>query len=284
MPTSYPYHTVKHRYFDKDVEVRHPDIELSGEDFLMGLRLLDGRCEAQTIETLFAPGREVALIYGRFGYLLSLLDRLGGCHWGCDREKHTVTYVAMRAVSASRAGVRLMQFGLYDEALTHARSIGEAANLLILVGADQRSCKEWTTAVRQRTKSKLSPASVRTRLKALKISSPINSRRYGVLSELIHPTAPVLPQGYSDDTQPRIGGMFQDQGAVSVLHELSLSVSLVTAAATRLLAPPVSVRRRIRKAIIELTHATLAVITPPFPEDWPTAIRMARQAAEPKAL
>jgi hypothetical protein len=99
---------------------------------------------------------------------------------------------------------------------------------------------------------------------------------------LVHAAAPVMPQHYSDDTQPRIGGMYQETGARLVLYELSLAMSLVTAAATKLLRPPGGVRRLLRRTVVELADAMSPVCDPAIPEDWPVATRMAREAAPTK--
>jgi hypothetical protein len=147
----------KHRYHGKDVEVRHPKVELTGEQFLSGMRSIHNRCESHTPNILFSKGHEGEQVYDLSGRLLSIADRLSGCWWGCDPTKHPVTYVVMRAVGVSLAAIRLMQFGLYDEALTLIRTAGEAANLLMLVESDPASYQEWETGVRLGKKSKLTP-------------------------------------------------------------------------------------------------------------------------------
>jgi len=283
MPQNAPYsRPVKHRYHGKDVEVRHPKVELTGEQFLTGLRFLDNACETHTLNVLFSKGREGERVYELFGKLLSIADRLGGCWWGCDPTKHPVTYLIMRTVGVSRGAIRLMQFGMYDEALTLVRTAGEAANLLMLVERDPASYQEWETGVRLRKKSKLTPLVVRQRLNKLNISSPIHPNRYARLSELVHAAAPVMPQHYSNDTQPRVGGMYQEVGATLVLYELGLAMSLVTAAATKLLMSPGAARRLMRRTVVELADAMLPVCDPPIADDWPIATRMAREAAPTK--
>jgi hypothetical protein len=77
------------------------------------------------------------------GTLLSLMDRLSSCYWGCHAGDHLKEYLVGRACTSSSAAWILVRHGHYDAALAVSRDIGEIANLLLLFGSDAEAFGRW---------------------------------------------------------------------------------------------------------------------------------------------
>src|SRR5262245_7319979 len=82
-------------------------------------------CASQSRNQIQHLTKSVRQTYENLGTLLSLLDRMASCFWGCHGKEHVFEDLVGRAVSASLAALRLIEFGHYDEALALIRGIAE---------------------------------------------------------------------------------------------------------------------------------------------------------------
>ena len=171
------------------------------------------------------------------GTVLSLLDRLASCFWGCSKGDHVIEYLAGRAGSFARAALRLTRLGFYDEALVLVRSIGEISNLLVL---DQR-------------RKEFDPVKVRIALEKMGKPIPMSRDKYARLCEKVaHVTPETKPQNYNVHGHPVAAGYFQEAGVLVAINEISEFVAWVTLCAAKLLFGDTERRRTIREAGIQL--------------------------------
>jgi hypothetical protein len=201
-----------------------------GISFLKSIWEHETACELATDERLQNLGVKAPACLAEIGTILSLLDRMASCWWGCKKGDHLVEYLCGRVASTGRAALRLMRIGFYDESLILIRSIDEIANLFMLFEQDSSAFAEWKSASREVRKKKFGPVHVRLRLEKLPITSPINEERYGLLSERathIHPGT--KPQSHNIFGIPVAGAVLQDEGLLVCLNELALALSLATA-------------------------------------------------------
>ena len=198
-----------------------------GDDFLDLVRTLEGQCESQTDEAIPMLGVKTPSTYRNLGNVLSLLDRLGSCFWGCQKGDHSVEYLAARAASHARASLRLMRGGYYDEALTLARGVGELCNLLQLFVADRSELDEWRKLDERTRRTRFSAANVRTRLvEKSKLPILVDQRRYGELSGFAsHPDPKNNPQAHNPLGIPTQGAVFQELGPFSAVRQVYVSCS-----------------------------------------------------------
>jgi len=162
----------------------------------------------------------------KLGTLLSLVDRLGSCWWGCSGGDHTVEYAVAASGGNTFAALRLLRAGYYDEALGLARQIGERANLLQLFMFNSQSLREWSDSGTEARQKKFSAFNIRIELEKLGIPPIIQRDYYHYLSGFgIHPGR--IPQSFGDKLPPSVGGLFRLRGLTIVLHELAYVISMV---------------------------------------------------------
>jgi hypothetical protein len=101
------------------------------------------------------------LIYEQLGNSLSLIVQIASCAWGCRGGEHDIENILRRFCNSAFAALRLMNSGLYDEALNHARSMGEIVNLLQVFCLSEGSLEEWKKLSTKERMRKFSPAKVR---------------------------------------------------------------------------------------------------------------------------
>jgi len=161
----------------------------------------------------------------KLGSLLSLMDRLGSCWWGCSGGDHTVTYAVAASVGNALAALRLLRSGYYDEPLGLARQVGERANLLQLFLFDEQRLIEWSEADERIRRQKFGAVNVRRRLEALKVSPVVPEEHYRYLSGFgIHPGR--TPQHFGEKFPPTVGGMFRPRGLLITLSEVAYAVAM----------------------------------------------------------
>ncbi len=169
-----------------------------GTDFLELVRAFEESCEARTDEVLPRLGKRAPKTYSQLGTVLSLLDRLGSCYWGCGGGDHAIEWLAARASSNSRGALRLMRAGFYDEALGLARSVGEVCNLLHLFVFERTSLDDWRTTDPATRRKRYSALTVRMRLERVADRAIIQNDRYSVLSGFAaHPDPASPPQAHN---------------------------------------------------------------------------------------
>jgi hypothetical protein len=164
----------------------------------------------------------------KLGSLLSLMDRLGSCWWGCSGGDHTVAYTVAASVGNALAALRLLRAGYYDEPLGLARQIGERANLLQLFLFDDQSLKDWSDASSEIRRRKFSAINIRLRLEGVKVPPVVPEEHYRYLSGFgVHPGR--TPQHFGEKFPPTVGGMFRPRGLLIALNELAYAVAMVGA-------------------------------------------------------
>jgi hypothetical protein len=197
-----------------------------GTDFLDLVREVESQCETRTDDALPKLGVKAPKTYCGLGTVLSLLDRLGSCFWGCQKGDHSVEYLVARAASHGRAALRLMRAGYYDEALTLARGVGELSNLLQLFVVDHCALDEWRKLDEKTRRNCFSALNVRKGLEEQSdLPILVDRDRYGELSGFAsHPDPSNSPQAHNLLGVSTQGGYFQEAGVMLVLNELGLAV------------------------------------------------------------
>ena len=232
-----------------------PQIE-SGLDYLRLVRKHEDSCEVRTLHRLPTMGKKAPECVEALGMHLALLDKLACCGWGCPGEgaPHTIERIVGRTVSHTFAGLRLLNFGHYDEALSLARAIGEAANLLFLFLNEPSEFQKWNSMAGKARWNAFRPAEVRKALDRRGIPIPIEQTEYEILSERVAHVGPdTLPQSYNPAQLPTLGGYFQEAGVLACLNELAWAAAILGASAARLVEIP-------RDAVKAITETSLAVM------------------------
>ncbi|MCA1707824.1 MAG: hypothetical protein LC808_32945 [Actinobacteria bacterium] len=231
-----------------------PERQVStGTEFLDLARSLETSCEARTDATLPRLGKRAPKTYEQLGVALSLLDRVASCYWACARGDHAIERLAARASSNSRAALRLMRAGFYDEALGLARSVGEACNLLQLFVFDPSALDDWRVMNGPTRRRTYSAVRVRLRLEEVAGRAIIQNDRYGALSGYAaHPDPDTPPQVHNALGVPSSGGRFQEAGLLMSLNELGLGVGGVLLLAAMLAGVPSQQIAECREAAMKL--------------------------------
>ena len=193
-----------------------------GNTFIKFSKSIEDRCQDETESRIWDIGNKAPDCYEGVGTVLSYLDRMGSCHWGCHGNDHSIQYLCGAVSSNGRAALRLIQMGFYDESLLIVRHIGEVANLLALFRMDGSNFEEWNLFQKRFT-----PAEVRARLKSLtNLEPPIDGERYSALSHrFVHPNAELRSQFFNLVGVPTTGGKLQEAGLLVTLNELALPLA-----------------------------------------------------------
>jgi hypothetical protein len=84
---------------------------LTGAEFIKLLEKLENDGFARSSDQLPEMGKAAPQTLEHLGTVLSLLDRLASCHWGCKGGDHVAEYLAGRCCSSARASLRLLRHG-----------------------------------------------------------------------------------------------------------------------------------------------------------------------------
>jgi hypothetical protein len=207
-----------------------------GTEFLHAVMRFASQCE-QLTDTCLASESPEGLIstHVHLGTLLSLLDRVSSCWWGCHQGDHTAEQLVGRCCSYGMGAFKLARSGFYDESVALARIVGEITNLALLFVADPARLEEWKTTDERMRKSKYSPVAVRLALEKTKFPVPVDQRRYGQLSaHAVHVTPNVLSQMYNATRHSQTGGVFQPNGLFFCLSEIGYPLSVLGPCAVQL--------------------------------------------------
>ena len=228
-----------------------------GLAFLKSVWKFEDTCEAKSDERITALGKKAPACLEHIGTVLSLLDRVSSCWWGCQKGDHRIEYICGRVTSNARATLRLLRFGFYDEALVLCRGVGETANLFQLFTADADSLKDWKESSPQRIRQEFSAVKVRLRLEELSIAPIIGEKHYKVLSARaahVHPET--KPQSHNIWGIPIAGAFLQDEGLLVCLNELAWPLSLTAACGAAVLGLEKGITKRIALASLNLIEQT----------------------------
>ena len=223
-----------------------------GSDFLKLVYDQEDQCEADTDEWLAKAGVKAPRCLAALGTVLSLLDRLASCWWGCLGGDHLLEYLIGRAVSNARAALKLLRSGFYDEALALTRSIGENANILSLFAHSTEAYERWGSVGGKERRQEFSPVKVRLKLEELGAIVPMDEENYSKLCEAFaHVNPHTKPQAHNILAMPVLGGFFQEAGVLVTLNELASIMVSIAGLAGVLLSPP-SKKEAFVEAIKEL--------------------------------
>jgi hypothetical protein len=248
-----------------------------GIDFLKVLFEQENSCEAETRRRIPELGIRAPACYLSFGTVLSLLENVASCFWGCRGGDHLIENLAGRVCACSRSSLRLSLFGFYDESLSLSRSIGEIANLLFLFNQDAVAFGQWRQSDKKQRKERFSPVKVRIRLESMDLPVLINERRYGELCEVAtHPTPQTKPQAHNVLGIPSTGGVFQEAGLVVTLNELAAATAFALVPMPKLLGYDDHRRAQIKGAGFSLLETVGALdilnVKEKFAETWQAAM------------
>jgi len=148
---------------------------------------------------------------------MNVLYQAATCHRKCHGGQHTFERLLGRAYNLSCGAYHLTIFGLYDEALSLIRSLGEIANLVMLSALDGPKIKEWLHASREERLRNFSPVKIRRMVRNKGMEPCANDKWYREMSE-----------GYTHitpDTQPNfhggaafVGGRYEKEGMQKLLR------------------------------------------------------------------
>ena len=222
------------------------DIPEGSAFFVVSARHQDD-CAAQSRRQLRHLAKPVQQTYENLGTLLSLLDRMASCFWGCHGKEHAIENLVGRAVSAGRAAFRLIEFGHYDEAFALTRGIAEIGNLMWLFYIKPEELRPWIDLPEKERRSRYCPPAVRKAIEAAGSVVPHGQPEYAWLCEVaVHPTPKNPPQAHNIHRIPTVGGFYQERGQIECLAWLAWALSSVGGPAAKM-------------ALIERSHAETIV-------------------------
>jgi hypothetical protein len=154
------------------------------------------------------------------GMCLNALYQAATCHRKCRGGGHLLERLCGRAYNMTCAAYQLTSFGLYDEALTLVRGLGELTNLVALTAVDPKAGQEWINADRGKRINDFRPSAVRKRVKKI---SPrhlcMDDKWYAELSEAYtHITPQTQPNLHGDIAF--VGMRYEEKGCKETIVSL----------------------------------------------------------------
>ncbi len=220
---------------------------IAGRGFYRLTAVHEQLCAVRTDAALVTRGK-AQRCYTELGTVLSLLDRLGSCWWGCRGGEHIPEYLLARAVLDLRSAIRLFRCGYYDEAMSLARNAGEVANLFALFEQNRAAFDDWRALDGKKRWQNYRPAKVREALKdagALLITDD----RYSKLGALAtHAVPETRPQAHNPFGAPNQVPNFQLPGMLVTLNEVALVAAVITIPATALIDTGPGRRQQVLRA------------------------------------
>lgn len=160
------------------------------------------------------------------GTSLNVLYQAATCERLCRGGGHFFERLCGRAYNVSQAALSLAMNGLYDEALSLVRGLGEISNLIALSAVDQGVAQEWIRSDEKVRRRKFSPIEVRRRLERIDPGLMLaNKEWYSALSGYAHPS-PGMQPGHHGEGEV-IGGSFQKGGLEEAVGEASRALCVV---------------------------------------------------------
>jgi hypothetical protein len=201
---------------------------LPGMDYLALAKNQEDECEEISSKNWKDLGVKASQCLESIGIVLFLLESYATCIWDCKGGDHILERLVGRTVSSSRASLRLLQFGFYDESLSIIRNIGEIANLILLFSIDNSAFDHWMSLSQDQSSQIFKPSEVRKRLQPLGKVAQINGQRYGILCKIgTHPSPNTVPQRHSLSGKSTLGGYYQAQGALLAMNELAIPLMYI---------------------------------------------------------
>jgi hypothetical protein len=201
---------------------------LKGKALIRNEQLLEDEVMALT-DYLFDTnqlGIYTPQIYEHLGNSIALLTQIATCQWGCRNSGHDIEAILRRFCNATHAALRLMNAGLYEEALGQTRSTAEIVNLLEMFCLDKSNLEEWKKLSSKEQRKRFSPVRVRLAIQNYGEQPVVSEDLYSKLCEIgIHISLPSIYQSYEIDRALLVGGHFSIQGLIIVLNTLAQIVA-----------------------------------------------------------
>ncbi len=201
---------------------------LKGKDLIRNEQLLEDEITALT-DYLFDTsqlGIYTPQIYEQLGNSLSLLTQIATCQWGCRNSGHDIEAILRRFCNATLAALRLMNAGLYEEALGQTRNTAEIVNLLELFCLNKSNLEEWKKLSSKEQWKRFGPVKVRLAIENCGEQPVVTENLYSKLCEIgIHISLPSIYQSYEINRALIVGGHFSIQGLIIVLNTLAQIVA-----------------------------------------------------------
>jgi len=184
-----------------------PDTIPSSLDHLAMIRHGAMYAASQTVEHL----EDLKINNELIGTAMNVIHQAATCHRKCHGGPHTFESLLGRAYNLGCGAYNLTLSGLYDEALSLTRSLGEIANLVMLSAMDGPKIKEWVHASREERLNKFSPVKIRRMLEAKGMQPCADDNWYREISEgYTHITPTTKPNFHGGIAF--VGGRFEPEG------------------------------------------------------------------------
>ena len=207
-----------------------------GFAFLKLLKCHQNSCADETTTNVAKFEKSAIRTIERIGTILSLLDRLASCYWGCGGGHHAIEHLVGRSVSHAAATIRLIYMGHYDEAWALTRNIAETGNLIWLFFLVPDEVDRWVTSSDSQRRSQFGPAKVRRKIEAAGSVVPHDKDSYSTMCEVgVHPN-PTHPPHASHNAHgiPTLGGVYQELGFIDSLGKLGWAIATVGGPAAKM--------------------------------------------------
>lgn len=207
-----------------------------GVEFLRFSERNHRNCAVETTRNVEILPSSVRKTLNDVGTLLSLLDQMASCLWGCRGGSHTIEHLVGRSVSSALAAFRLIEMGHYDEAWAITRNVAEVGNLIWLFFIVPDELYSWLRLSERERRSKFRPVAVRERIEAADSVVPHDRDSYSLMSEVgVHPSPENTPHArHNAYGIPTLGGYYQERGFVESLAQLAWAIASVGGPAARL--------------------------------------------------
>ena len=155
------------------------------------------------------------------GWAFAALYDVGTCNRKCWGGPHLLESLCSRVYNLGVSAYLLMVRGFYDEALNLVRSIGEIANLISLVVAEDDVVPRWVSADKKTRLREFSPYAVRMRLEKSGGVLIVQEDWYSRFCETYtHPTPGIAPNMHNKNRLGWAGGVVQEEGFKTTLDEI----------------------------------------------------------------
>jgi hypothetical protein len=157
----------------------------------------------------------------QIGVALSIIYQVATCHRKCFGGGHVLEALCGRTYNLATSAYILTCRGLYDEALSLIRSMGEISNLIHLSIVDKNALKIWLSADSSTRKKSFSPYKIRMLLEKANVEIVIaNKDWYSKFCEdYTHIHAQTKPN-FHNKNNGNVGGVIQEAGMKYVITEL----------------------------------------------------------------
>ena len=217
-------------------------------DLIHIIQHVEKKCESATnayIESHSSVFQEVQ----SFDNLYQQLYLFATCYWGCHGREHIFEYLAGKCVSTIIVAKRALYQGYYDEALLLTRTLAEIANLLNLFWVKPDQIRRWADSDESARIRDFGPAAVRRALEKAEWIIPFGQMEYKRLCDTVHPVPNIGPNAHQNESQPVLGGIFQEKGFKLVYRELAYGLVFVCGPTAKL----ALIERKHAEKMVELT-------------------------------